>query len=150
MAEQADASQQVYMVPAFTGLGAPYWDASARGAIFGITRATGPAEFARAALESVGYQTRDLLEAMRRDWAGGAWRRETVLRVDGGMQGSCVSDTKVRKTRNHRTVCRTACGTAGASEMNQPSGIDGFDPLAADPRKQSPLRSWKTQIGVLS
>lgn len=83
LAEQADASQRVYMVPAFTGLGAPYWDAATRGAIFGITRATGPAEFARAALESVGYQTRDLLEAMRRDWPAG--EAETVLRVDGGM-----------------------------------------------------------------
>ncbi len=75
------------MVPAFTGLGAPYWDAEARGAIFGITRATGPAEFARAALESVGYQTRDLLEAMQRDWPG-ASGGETVLRVDGGMTAS--------------------------------------------------------------
>jgi glycerol kinase len=80
-ATRADASQAVYLVPAFVGLGAPYWDAEARGAIFGLTRATGPNELARAALESVGYQTRDLLEAMRRDGGGG----ETVLRVDGGM-----------------------------------------------------------------
>lgn len=87
LADQADPGQRVYLVPAFTGLGAPYWDAEARGTITGITRATGRAEFARAALECVGYQTRDLLEAMRRDWpdaAGG----ETVLRVDGGMTAS--------------------------------------------------------------
>jgi len=74
------------MVPAFTGLGAPYWDAEARGAIFGITRATGPAEFARAALEAVCYQTRDLLEAMKRDFSGSKF--ETILRVDGGMVAS--------------------------------------------------------------
>jgi glycerol kinase len=73
------------MVPAFVGLGAPHWDAEARGAIFGLTRNSGPSELARAALESVGYQTRDLLQAMQKDWPGG---RETVLRVDGGMTAS--------------------------------------------------------------
>ncbi len=86
LAETADDAQQLYMVPAFTGLGAPYWDAECRGAIYGLTRASGPADFARAALESVGYQTRDLLEAMQGDWdSSGA---QTVLRVDGGMTSS--------------------------------------------------------------
>ena len=65
MAQNADSAQDIYMVPAFTGLGAPWWDADARGAIFGMSRATGPDEFARAALEAVCYQTRDLMEAMR-------------------------------------------------------------------------------------
>lgn len=86
LAEKADPQQHVYLVPAFTGLGAPYWDAEARGAIFGLTRGTGPAEFARAALESVAYQTFDLLEAMRKDWDGDDGN--TVLRVDGGMVAS--------------------------------------------------------------
>ena len=85
LAEAADPAQEVYMVPAFTGLGAPYWDADCRGAIFGLTRGTGPAEMARAALESVGFQTRDLWEAMRADWTGAG---DTVLRVDGGMAAS--------------------------------------------------------------
>lgn len=75
----------VFMVPAFTGLGAPWWDAEARGAIFGLTRATGPEDFARAALEAVAFQTADLLAAMRGDWPKAA---ETVLRVDGGMVAS--------------------------------------------------------------
>ncbi|GAB5471833.1 MAG: glycerol kinase GlpK [Rhodospirillales bacterium] len=87
LAERADPAQRLYLVPGFTGLGAPHWDADARGALFGISRATGPAEIARAALESVGYQTRDLLEAMWRDWPGSA-RDATVLRVDGGMTAS--------------------------------------------------------------
>lgn len=87
LARQADAAQSIYLVPAFTGLGAPHWDPEARGAIFGLTRATGPAELARAALESVGYQTRDLLEAMARDWQGGHGD-VTVLRVDGGMSAN--------------------------------------------------------------
>ncbi|SOC15441.1 glycerol kinase GlpK [Rhodobacter maris] len=86
LAESADPTQQVVLVPAFTGLGAPYWNAECRGAMFGLTRATGPAEIARAALESVGYQTRDLLEAMRMDWASEG--TEATLRVDGGMTAS--------------------------------------------------------------
>ena len=85
LAARADTGQQLYLVPAFTGLGAPYWDADARGAIFGLTRNSGPAEFARAALEAVCYQTRDLLEAMQGDWKNSG---ETVLRVDGGMVAS--------------------------------------------------------------
>ena len=94
LAKDADPTQSVYMVPAFTGLGAPWWDADARGALLGLTRGTGPAEIAKAALESVCYQTLDLLNAMRADWTQAA---ETVLRVDGGMVASdwtmqCLAD----------------------------------------------------------
>jgi glycerol kinase len=85
LAEKADEAQGVVLVPAFTGLGAPYWRPDCRGAIYGLTRNSGPAELARAALESVGYQTRDLLEAMRADWGAAA---DGVLRVDGGMTAS--------------------------------------------------------------
>jgi len=90
LAALADPAAAVYLVPAFVGLGAPYWDAQARGAVFGLTRNSGDAEFAMAALEAVGYQTRDLLEAMRADWAQ-AGNAETVLRVDGGMAASDVA-----------------------------------------------------------
>jgi glycerol kinase len=87
LAAKADPDQPVFLVPAFVGLGAPYWDAEARGAIYGITRGTTRAEIARAALESVAYQTRDLLDAMRGDWvADGA--TQAILRVDGGMVAS--------------------------------------------------------------
>jgi glycerol kinase len=85
LADRADPAQEVVLVPAFTGLGAPYWRPDCRGAIYGLTRNSGPAELARAALESVGYQTRDLLEAMRADWTAAA---DGVLRVDGGMAAS--------------------------------------------------------------
>jgi glycerol kinase len=84
LAAAADPAEQVYLVPGFVGLGAPWWDAEARGAVFGLTRNAGRAELARAGLEAVGYQTRDLLEAMRADWPGSG----TVLRVDGGMTAS--------------------------------------------------------------
>jgi len=86
LAENAEPAQEVTLVPAFVGLGAPYWNAECRGAIFGLTRATGPEELARAALESVGYQTRDLLEAMHADWQGEGV--QPTLRVDGGMTAS--------------------------------------------------------------
>ena len=85
LAESADPAQTVILVPAFTGLGAPYWRPDSRGAIYGLTRNSGPADLARAALESVGYQTRDLLEAMRADWTTPA---KGPLRVDGGMASS--------------------------------------------------------------
>jgi glycerol kinase len=85
LAEAADPGQDLVLVPAFTGLGAPYWRPDCRGAVFGLTRASGPAEISKAALESVGFQTRDLLEAMRADWGAAA---DGVLRVDGGMVAS--------------------------------------------------------------
>ena len=82
LAETASDTEQVYLVPAFTGLGAPYWNTDCRGAIFGLTRNTGTAEIAKAALESVAFQTRDLIEAMSADWDSNS---DTVLRIDGGM-----------------------------------------------------------------
>ncbi|MGH8355496.1 MAG: FGGY family carbohydrate kinase, partial [Pseudomonas sp.] len=81
LAEQTGDACGVYLVPAFTGLGAPYWDPKARGAIFGLTRDTGIKEIVTAGLQSVCYQTRDLLEAMRQDGAN----PPSALRVDGGM-----------------------------------------------------------------
>ncbi|WP_431282397.1 glycerol kinase GlpK [Humitalea sp. 24SJ18S-53] len=103
LAAEADPAQSVILVPAFVGLGAPWWDSSARGAIFGLNRNTGPAEFCRAALESVAFQTRDLLLAMAADLndaaarGGGTAMTPTVLRVDGGMSESdwtmqCLAD----------------------------------------------------------
>ena len=82
LAEAADETENVILVPAFTGLGAPYWNAECRGAIFGLTRNTGPAEIAKAALNSVAFQTHDLIEAISEDWTDSAL---SVLRVDGGM-----------------------------------------------------------------
>ncbi|HQY74404.1 MAG TPA: glycerol kinase GlpK [Aestuariivirga sp.] len=85
LAKAADKNQSVYLVPAFVGLGAPYWNSEVRGALFGLTRATTNKELARAALEAVCYQTNDLLEAMKKDWGA---RGQTILRVDGGMTAS--------------------------------------------------------------
>ena len=93
LAKQANPQDQVYMVPAFTGLGAPYWDPDARGAIVGMTRDTGVAEVVRAGLDSVCYQTRDLVEAMKGDGAD----HLTQVRVDGGM---VVNDWLVQRLAN--------------------------------------------------
>jgi len=115
LADKSDQEQAVYLVPAFTGLGAPHWDANARGAIFGLTRSTGPAELARAALESVCFQTRDLLNAMHRDWSGA--NGDTVLRVDGGMVASdwtmqCLADILDAPVDRPRILETTALGAA--------------------------------------
>ena len=86
LAAKADPTQDVILVPAFVGLGAPWWDAEARGAVHGLTRNSGPAEMAKAALEAVAYQTSDLIVAMKKDWRAASG--DTVLRVDGGMTAS--------------------------------------------------------------
>jgi glycerol kinase len=89
LAAEADPDQRVYLVPAFTGLGAPHWNSQAGAAILGVTRGTTRREIARAALECVAYQTRDLIEAMHADGAGPAEAGASpVIRVDGGMSAS--------------------------------------------------------------
>ena len=114
LAAQADAGQNVYLVPAFVGMGAPYWDADCRGAIYGLSRGTGINEIVRATLESVCYQTRDLIDAMRADWGAA---RETVLRVDGGMVASdwtmqCLADILAAPVDRPRVLETTALGAA--------------------------------------
>jgi glycerol kinase len=133
LAAQSDPAQHVYLVPAFVGLGAPYWEPHARGALFGLTRATTPAELARAALESVCYQTRDLIEAMRRDWTANA---DMVLRVDGGMVASDwtmqyladILDAPVDRPTVLETTALGAAWLAGQSAGVLP-GADGFSKL---------------------
>ncbi len=131
LADQADPSQDLILVPAFVGLGAPYWKPEARGAIFGVTRNSGAAEFARAALESVGYQTRDLLEAMQADWArDGA---QATLRVDGGMAANdyamqFLSDIIGAPADRPQVLETTALGAAWLAGMRADvwPGMDDF------------------------
>lgn len=120
MAAQADPNQRVYLVPAFVGLGAPHWDSEARGAIYGITRGTGPNELARATLESVCYQTLDLLDAMAGDYAHVAG---AALRVDGGMVASDwtmqrLADILDRPVSRPQILETTALGAAWLAGMN--------------------------------
>lgn len=150
LAERADVGQELYMVPAFTGLGAPYWDAEARGAIYGLTRNSGPEEFARAALESVGFQTRDLLEAMKSDWVDAA--DKGVLRVDGGMSASdwsmqFLSDIIGAPVDRPKVLETTALGAAWLAGMR--AGIypdqDGFAAEWALDRRFEPAMDEATR-----
>ncbi len=143
LARNADENQNVYLVPAFVGLGAPYWDAEARGALFGLTRGTGAAEIARAALESVGYQTRDLLEAMKADWPGAD--ADTVLRVDGGMAASdwtmqFLADILGAPVDRPRVLEAAASGAAYLAGMYRGlyPGLDSFAETWALDRRFSP------------
>ncbi|MEM6913957.1 MAG: glycerol kinase GlpK [Pseudomonadota bacterium] len=127
LATLADRSQQVVLVPAFTGLGAPYWAPECRGAVYGLSRNSGPEELAKAALESVGYQTRDLLEAMRADWKDA--EQAAVLRVDGGMSASDwamqfladIIDAPVDRPRVLETTALGAAWLAGMQAGALPS-----------------------------
>ena len=129
LAAEADPGQEVVLVPAFTGLGAPHWEAHARGALFGLTRGTGPKELARAALHSVGFQTRDLLDAMRADYEG----ETQVIRVDGGMAASDpamqfladVTDAPVDRPEVLETTALGAAWIAGHAAGVYP-GADAF------------------------
>jgi glycerol kinase len=161
LAASADPHQQVYLVPAFTGLGAPHWDANARGAIFGITRGTGVAELARAALESVCFQTRDLLDAMHGDWQGA---QKTVLRVDGGMVASDwtmqrLADLLGAPVDRPQILETTALGAAWLAGMQQGVWPDQtgfasawrlqqrFSPTMAAADSKRLLDGWRDAVG---
>ena len=150
LADTADPAQNVIIVPAFTGLGAPYWNAECRGAIFGLTRNSGPSEFARAALESVGFQTRDLLDAMTADWT--AQSAEQVLRVDGGMSASnwtmqFLSDVIGAPVDRPETLETTALGAAWLAGMQASvyPDIDAFAETWALERRFEPLMDEATR-----
>ena len=158
MAAEADPDQDVYMVPAFVGLGAPWWDADARGAIYGLTRNTRPAELVRAALEAVSYQTLDLLDAMRKDWKASG--KETILRVDGGMVASDwtmqflsdILDTPVDRPTILETTALGAAWLAGwkAGVWPDAKGFAAhwaldrqFNPRMEPATRQRKLKGWK-------
>lgn len=161
LAEQADPHQNVILVPAFVGLGAPYWDAECRGAVFGLTRGSGPAEMAMAALESVGYQTRDLLDAMSADWqADGV---QPTLRVDGGMSANdwamqFLSDIIAAPVDRPKVLETTALGAAWLAGMH--AGIypdqdtfaeswaldNQFTPQMEEPKRTEKYAAWKRAI----
>ncbi|MEP2704253.1 MAG: glycerol kinase GlpK [Roseibium sp.] len=160
LAEQADPNQDVYLVPAFVGLGAPYWDADARGAMFGLTRNTGPKEIARAVLQSVGYQTSDLVSAMQADWPDA---QSPVLRVDGGMTASdwtmqFLSDILGAPVDRPTVAETTALGAAwlAGSRAGIWPGQDEFaarwklerrfEPTLGEGRRQELMSGWRDAI----
>ncbi len=144
LAASLESNDGVYFVPALVGLGAPYWDPNARGTFLGITRGTTRAHFVRAALESIAYQTRDVMEVMKKDTGhgfrtlrvdGGAAANDFLMQFQADILGICVERPKILET--------TALGAAGlaglavgfwknAAEFNRLRAVDRtFKP---DPR----------------
>jgi glycerol kinase len=122
LAMKADPTSPVVLVPAFTGLGAPYWDPHARAALFGMTRDTGAAEIVRAAIESVSFQTRDLMDAMGADMKGAGLQSPQALRVDGGMVANNwfmqnLTDIIGRPVERPAVIETTALGAAYLAGM---------------------------------
>ena len=128
LVQQANIDSKVVVVPALTGLGAPHWNPEARGAIYGLTRNSGVADITKATLESIAFQTKDLLEAMRQD---GAEIKE--LKIDGGMVVNSwfsqeLSNVLNIKTYRPKVIETTAVGAAFLAGIN--AGIySGFDGL---------------------
>lgn len=154
LAANADPEQDVVLVPAFVGLGAPHWDANARGALFGLTRASGPAELAKAALESVALQTLDLIDAMHGDWPASP---DTVLRVDGGMVASDWAMQRLADVLNapvdrpviSETTALGAAWLAGYAAGVWP-GPDAFAAGWARERRFEPVMDAATRERVIS
>jgi len=165
LALDADENQQLYMVPAFTGLGAPYWDTTCRGAIYGLTRSSGPNEFCKAALESVAYQTKDLLNAMNEDLINfdESLKNKTILRVDGGMSSSDytmqflsnILNATIDRPHILETTALGAAWLAGMKSGFYPSKEEfsknwilehRFEPDMNEGRRESLYSGWKDSV----
>ena len=159
LAESIDDTGGVYIVPAFTGLGAPYWKPEARGAIYGLTRGSGRAELARAALEALAYQVYDLASAMQAD----AGVELSQLNVDGGASAndfllqfqSDVLRTQIRRPANVETTALGAAFLAGLTsgfwkdvdELKALRASDEvFEPKMEQARVDELLGGWKEAV----
>ena len=158
LAESIDDNHGVYLVPAFTGLGAPHWAPDARGLITGLTRGAGRAELARAALEAVVYQTADLFDAVAKDGAEAA-----ALRVDGGMVANdwlmqFLADILNLPVERPKTLETTALGAAylaglqhgiyqSTDEIAECWRLDArFQPAMADGERSRLVAGWKEAL----
>ncbi|HTW33529.1 MAG TPA: glycerol kinase GlpK [Rhizomicrobium sp.] len=163
LARTAKSAEGLYFVPAFTGLGAPYWDPDARGAILGLTRDMGVAEIARAALDAVCFQTRDLLEAMAADMRAAGLGQPKSLKVDGGMvrndwfcqrladfTGLAVERPKVTETTalGAAYLAGLAAGVfTGFDDIARAWSLDRrFDPALAAPARDLAYEGWMKAV----
>jgi glycerol kinase len=159
LARSLDGNEGVYFVPAFVGLGAPHWDPEARGMLVGLTRGAGRAQLARAALEAMAYQSRDLVTAMESD----SGIRLAELRVDGGASANDwlmrfqadVLGVPVRRAAMVETTAFGAAGLAGldAGVWASPEDFlaslgtpDGFDPGMAPEAREAILAGWRRAV----
>jgi glycerol kinase len=158
-ATKVDTSNGVYVVPAFTGLGAPYWDAYARGTIVGLTRGVNSNHIIRATLESIAYQTRDVLDAMQAD----SGIKLAALRVDGGavandflMQFQAdVLDTEVHRPEVTEVTALGAAYLAGMAvgfwdgldELKDKAKLNrSFEPHQDEEKRNRRYRGWKRAV----
>ncbi|WP_425062934.1 glycerol kinase GlpK [Pyruvatibacter mobilis] len=163
VAREADPKSNVFLVPAFTGLGAPYWDPHARGTIIGMTRNTGRAEIVRAALEAVAFQTRDLMLAMAEDMKNAGLTAPTELRVDGGMVANdwfcqVLADTLGRPIARPAVTETTSLGAAFAAGLTvglfkSTDDVEGiwkldrcFDPAQDKDWRDSRYAGWQSAV----
>ena len=159
MARSVPTSGDCYLVPAFTGLGAPHWDMYARGTLVGMTRGTSAAHIVRAALESIAYQSADLLTAMARD----AGRRPQVLRVDGGASANAflmqfqadITDLTIARPAVLETTALGAALLAGLAVGMYPDAATAaaawredsvFTPRMAEADRQQALKGWARAV----
>jgi glycerol kinase len=159
LAQQLPDNEGVYLVPAFAGLGAPYWDTDARGAIFGLTRGTGRSHLARAALEAIAYQTRDIVEVMNRDSGielaelrvdGGASQNDFLMQFQADILGVPVDRPDLVET--------TAAGAAYLAGLavgvwNSPEELNRarfrdclFEPAMDEARREQRYAGWKRAV----
>jgi glycerol kinase len=163
LARTAKSAEGLYFVPAFTGLGAPYWDPDARGAILGLTRDMGVAEIARAALDAVCFQTRDLLEAMAADMHAAGLGQPKALKVDGGMVRNdwfCqrladLTGLAVERPKVTETTALGAAYLAGLAagvftsfdDIARAWSLDRrFDPALAKPARDLAYEGWMKAV----
>ncbi|HQZ59735.1 MAG TPA: FGGY-family carbohydrate kinase, partial [Acinetobacter sp.] len=159
-ASKVEDSNGVYVVPAFTGLGAPYWDATARGAILGLTRGVNIEHIIRATLESIAYQTRDVLDAMQQD----SGVKLQTLRVDGGVTAnnflmqfqSDILSTAVERPAMKETTGMGAAFLAGLAvgfwsdldELQKRMSIERtFEPKCSPDQTEKMYQGWLKAVG---
>lgn len=159
MALHSKSEDEVYVVPAFTGLGAPYWNSDARGSIFGLTRGTTREDFVKATLQSLAYQTRDIIDTMELDTG----MKINVLKVDGGaamndylMQfQSDILGIDIARTQNLETTALGAAFLAGLAvgfwkDMDELKTLNAvgkeFTPLMNNARKEQLYKGWKKAV----
>jgi glycerol kinase len=159
LAQSLAGNEDVYLVPAFAGLGAPYWDANARGGIFGITQDTGKAHLVRAALESMAYQTREVLDSMQRE----AGLSLNVLRIDGGVTRSDflaqfladILNVPVERLDDPELTAKGAGYLAGLAVgfWSSPQQIlqmheqtERFNPRMGEAQRETLMQGWKAAV----
>ncbi len=161
LAKESNNNDEVYIVPAFTGLGAPYWNSNARGSVFGLTRATSKADFVKATLQSLAYQTRDVIDTMNKDSEVDI----AFLKVDGGaalnnylMQFQAdILGVEIKRAKNLETTALGAAYLAGLAvgfwqDLEELQNLQevgqSFEPKMNDAKKEKLYKGWKKAVAA--